>query len=209
MIFSKLFWAFTKLVVFTVCLLPLTFLVIDTFYDRLGANPIEMLHHRLGDWALRFLCIGLALTPLKKITGQSWPNRFRRMIGLFAFFYASLHMLVFIGLDLSFSWVLFVDEVPQSPYILMGLLTYMLMLPLALTSTKNWQKRLRKSWKKLHRLVYLAAVSAVIHYFWLVKEDYRDPLFYALLVMLLLAFRVAAWVKKSIRRSAMPFSFRD
>lgn len=185
--------------VFVLSLAPFLLLVNDTLQDQLGANPIETLHFTLGDWALRFLCMSLALTPLKKLLHQSWPIRLRRMLGLFAYFYACLHFLVYIALDLSFSWENFIDEVPQSPYILVGLFTFILLTPLALTSTKAMQKRLAKRWIQLHKLVYLAAISAVIHYLWLVKSDLSEPLFYAAIISILLGFRLLIYFKKNFQ----------
>ena len=184
--------------VFLLGLMPFLLLANDAVNDRLGANPIETLHFGFGDWALRFLCIGLALTPIKTITGQNKLMRFRRMMGLYAFFYASLHLLVFIVLDLSLSWEAFKDEVPKSPYILMGLLTYLLLIPLAVTSTKNMQKRLGKSWITLHKLVYAAAVTALVHYFWLIKKDYTEPLIYAVVIGVLLGIRVVVYYRKKV-----------
>ncbi|MGZ5622904.1 MAG: sulfite oxidase heme-binding subunit YedZ [Methylobacter sp.] len=182
--------------VFLLSLLPFLLLVNEGINGRLGANPIETLHFGFGDWALRFLCISLALTPIKIITGQNKFVRFKRMMGLYAFFYASLHLLVFIVLDLSLSWEAFKDEVPKSPYILMGLLTYLLLLPLAVTSTNKMQKRLGRNWGKLHRLVYLAGITAVVHYLWLVKKDTTEPLIYAVVISVLLAIRVIAYYRK-------------
>jgi len=179
---------------------PFLRLLLDAMTDQLGANPVETLHFRLGDWALRFLCLSLVLTPIRILTGQSWPLQFRRMLGLFAYFYASFHLLVYVVLDLSFSWELLLDEVPKSPYILVGFITFLLLTPLAATSTTGMQKRLGKSWKKLHKLVYLAALTAVVHYLWLVKEDYREPFWYAVIVLLLLGVRVVAHYKKSIKQ---------
>ena len=198
--FSKKSWAFIKISIFLLSLAPFLLLVNDTLQDQLGANPIETLHFSLGDWALRFLCISLALTPIKKLLQQSWPIRFRRMTGLFAYFYASLHFLVYIVLDLSLSWENFIDEVPQSPYILVGLLTFLLLTPLALTSTKAMQKRLGKRWVQLHRLVYIAGISAVIHYLWLVKSDISEPLFYAAVISILLGTRLILYFKKQCTR---------
>jgi len=192
-------WAAIKIMVFLLSLVPFLLLVNDAINDQLGANPIETLHFGFGDWALRFLCIGLALSPSKTITGQSWPMRFRRMMGLFAFFYASLHLLVFIVLDLSLSWEAFKDEVPKSPYILMGLLTYLLLFPLAVTSTKKMQKRLGRSWIKLHQLVYVAGLTAVVHYFWLVKSDYTEPLIYAAVIGAVLGIRVVVYCRKTAK----------
>ena len=186
---SKTSWRLIKISIFLLSLTPFLLLVYDATQNQLGANPIETLHFRLGDWALRFLCIGLALTPLKKVLRQGWPIRFRRMMGLYAFFYASLHFTVYIVLDLSLSWENFIDEVPKSPYIFMGLLTYLLLIPLAVTSTKSLQKRLGKRWVQLHKLIYLAGISAVIHYLWLVKSDMNEPALYAGIMFILLLFR--------------------
>ena len=197
--FSKKSWACIKISIFLLSLTPFLLLVNDTLQDQLGANPIETLHFSLGDWALRFLCISLALTPLKKLLQQSWPIRFRRMMGLFAYVYASLHFLVYIILDLSLSWEIFIDEVPQSPYILVGLLTFLLLTPLALTSTKAMQKRLGKRWEQLHRLVYIAGISAIIHYLWLVKSDISEPLFYAAVMSILLGTRLILYFTKQRR----------
>jgi len=196
---NKQHWAVIKLLVFTLGLLPFLELLFDGINDQLGANPIETLHFGFGDWALRFLCIGLALTPIKIIAGQSWPVLFRRMMGLFAFFYASLHLLVYVVLDLSLSWAALIDEVPKSPYILAGLVTYLLLLPLALTSTQSMQKRFGRYWLVLHRLVYVAAITALVHYFWLVKKDYTQPLIYAAVMTMLLAVRIYKFYQKQMR----------
>lgn len=191
-------WAAIKSMVFLLSLTPFGLLLNDAVNDQLGANPIQTLHFGFGDWALRFLCITLALTPIKTISGQNWPIRFRRMMGLFAFFYASLHLLVFIALDLSFSWAAFKDEVPKSPYILMGLLTYLLLVPLAVTSTKKMQKRLGRHWINLQRLVYVAGITALVHYFWLVKKDYSEPLIYAAVMGVLLGIRIVVYCRKKV-----------
>ena len=162
---SKNNWIVIKIVIFLLALSPFLLLVNDTVNDQLGANPIETLHFRLGEWALRFLCFGLALTPIKRVLGLKFVVKFRRMMGLFAYFYAAMHFLVYIVLDLSLSWEAFIDEVPKSPYILVGLFTFIILTPLAITSTQGMQKRLGKNWIKLHRLVYLAGVTAVLHFF--------------------------------------------
>ncbi|TRW98521.1 sulfite oxidase heme-binding subunit YedZ [Candidatus Methylobacter oryzae] len=193
-------WKAIKVIVFLLSLLPFLLLVNGAVNDRLGANPIEALHFGFGDWALRFLCITLALTPIKTITGQKKLMGFRRMMGLFAFFYASVHLLVFVVLDLSLSWEAFKDEVPKSPYILMGLLTYLLLIPLAVTSTKKMQRSLGRSWLKLHKLVYVAGVTALVHYFWLVKKDYTEPLIYAAVIGFLFAVRIAVYCRKNAKR---------
>lgn len=197
--------AIYKLIVFLFCLSPFLLLLNDALMERLGANPIETLHFRLGDWALRFLCITLALKPVKILTGQTWPLRYSRMMGLYTFFYASMHFLVYIVLDLSFSWEQIRDEIPKSPYALVGLFAYTLLIPLAATSTKKMQKRLGKKWKKLHRSVYVVAIAVIIHYFWLVKSDYREPLLYGIIILLLLGVRIAdaAKKKRTIRASVV------
>lgn len=186
----RVFWQGLKILVFIISLVPVSLLLYDAFTDQLGANPIETLHFRLGDWALRFLCLGLAITPIKKMTGIKELVRFKRLLGLYAFFYASLHFLVYICLDLSFSIEQLMDEIPKSPYIIVGLLTYALLIPLALTSTKKMQKRLGQKWRRLHRLVYLIAILAVVHYLWLTKIDITEPLIYMGVIGVLLGFRM-------------------
>ena len=179
-----------KCTVLLLGMLPFLLFLQATINDQLGANPIQALHFSLGDWALRFLMIGLALTPIKIITQQAWPLRYRRMMGLLAFFYASLHVLVYLVLDLSGSWTAFMDEVPKSPYILVGLLTYLLLIPLAITSIKYFKKKLGRRWFTLHKLVYVAVLSACLHYLWLVKLDVSQPLLYMGLLGILLSIRV-------------------
>ncbi|WP_198245908.1 sulfite oxidase heme-binding subunit YedZ [methane-oxidizing endosymbiont of Gigantopelta aegis] len=187
---KKTHWRAIKAIIFFVSLWPLAQLVIDGVNDGLGANPVETMHLTLGRWALRFLCLTLALTPLRRLSGQRWPLRFRRMMGLFAFFYASLHLLVFLWLDIEFSWHYFRQEVTETPYLLLGLATYCLLLPLALTSSVNMQKRLGRYWKTVHKLIYPAAVLALLHYFMLVKSDLRQPLIYAAVIFILLVTRI-------------------
>lgn len=193
---NKATWAGVKVGVFILCLMPFLSLCLDTWRDELGPNPIETLHFRLGDWALRFLCLTLSLSPYKQITGQNWVNRFRRMIGLYAFFYASVHFLVYIMLDLSLSWDAFEDEVSESPYILFGLLTFSLLLPMAMTSTKQMQKRLGKNWGRLHSLIYPASITAVLHYILLIKSDLSEALIYADIVLILLTYRLFSHLKR-------------
>lgn len=192
------FLVFFKVAVFVVALLPLLAMVHDAVTDNLGPDPIETLHFRSGDWTLRFLLITLACTPVRLLSGFSVQMRFRRMLGLFAFFYASLHMLVYLVLDLEFSWQQWIEEIPRSPYVIVGMSAYTLLVPLALTSTRRMMQRLGKNWKRLHRLVYVVAVLGVIHFFWLVKADLREPALYALVLMLLFAVRL--W-PVSVRRA--------
>ena len=182
-------WAVLKLCVFGVSLIPFSLIVLDTLNDNLGANPIQTLHFKTGDWAIRFLLLTLSLTPIRLLFHLNFQQRFRRMFGLFAFFYASLHATVYFVLDLSFSWAQMVEDVPKKPYVLVGLTAYVFLIPLALTSTRAMMRRLGPYWKKLHRSVYLIALLAVVHYFWLVKADYREPIIYALILLGLLGVR--------------------
>ena len=178
-----------KCCVFIVSLLPFALLLNGALENNLGANPIQTLHFETGDWALRFLWITLALTPLRRLSGWRVLSRFRRMMGLFAFFYASLHMLVFFVLDQALSWEQIKDEVPESPYVLVGLLAYVLLIPLALTSTQGMMRRLGRNWKRLHGLVYWIAILVLLHYFWLLKSDLSEWVIYALILLLLLLMR--------------------
>ncbi|ACL72588.1 Ferric reductase domain protein protein transmembrane component domain protein [Thioalkalivibrio sulfidiphilus HL-EbGr7] len=156
----------------------------------LGTNPIEYLTHETGIWALRLLCLTLLMTPLRRMTGWSWPMRLRRMLGLFAFFYACLHLSIWIGLDLFFDWTLIWDDVLNRPYITLGFTAWLLLLPLAVTSTDAMMRRLKRRWVQLHRLVYPAAILAVLHFWWLTRADYREPMLYGVILAVLLGWRV-------------------
>jgi sulfoxide reductase heme-binding subunit YedZ len=188
-----------KPLVFLSGLMPLAFLVWGFLTKSLSANPISDLTKETGIWTLRFLVITLALTPLKKITGWNQFQRFRRMIGLFAFFYGCLHFTTYIYLDKFFEWQEILKDVAKRPFITVGFTAFALLVPLAATSPNvmaNWMGG--KRWRLLHRLVYVSAVAGVIHYLWLVKADTRRPLTYGLLVFILLAFRfVWYWKDRS------------
>ncbi len=207
--FSIPFWTGLKVAAFILGLLPFLLLIFDTFNDRLGANPIEYLHFRLGDWALRFLCLTLAMTPLKNFFHHSGFIRFRRMLGLYAFFYATLHLLVYLVLDLSLSWEALLDEVPKSPYILIGFLTYFLLLPLAVTSNVYWQKRLGPRWKRLHRMIYIAVLTGFLHYVLMVKAYNNELFMYAGVIFILLGHRLYLFVKKSWKKFPLSFNNPD
>ena len=183
-------WRIVKLIVFLISLLPLGGIVFDAVHNNLGANPIQTLQYRTGDWALRFLLITLAFTPIKILFGTVLQMRFRRMMGLFAFFYASLHLTVYVALDQSFSWAHIMEDIPKSPYIVVGLSAFLLLIPLALTSTRRMIQRLGRNWQRLHRLIYVSAVLAVVHFFWLVKADLREPAIYAGVLAFLLGVRI-------------------
>ena len=181
----------TKAVVFALCLVPLAILVWRGFHRSLGANPIEFITHTTGDWTLRFLVLTLAITPLRKILRQPQLIRFRRMLGLFAFFYVCLHFSTWIGLDKFFDWSEMWKDVQKRRFITVGFAGFVLLIPLAITSTAGWIRRLGgKRWQLLHRAVYATAILGVIHYFWLVKSDITKPLAYAWAVGILLTWRV-------------------
>jgi len=178
-----------KTLVFSVCLIPFGVITWDSVNNLLGAEPIQTLHFRTGDWALRFLLITLAMSPLQRLLKSSLPVRFRRMFGLFTFFYATSHLLVWLVLDQSLSLDNMLEDVPESPYIMLGLSAYLMLIPLAITSTAGMVRRLGKLWVLLHRTVYLIAIMGVVHFFWLTKLDYTEPLIYAALLVILLMFR--------------------
>ena len=184
-------WA--KPVVFLACACPLVFLSVRAYHGQLGANPVEFLQHFTGDWTLRFLLITLAVTPLRKLLNLPDLIRFRRMFGLFAFFYVCLHFLTYIGPDQSFDFAGMLKDVAKRPFITVGFAAFVLLIPLAVTSTAGWIRRLGgKNWQALHRLIYIAALCGVIHYYRLVKSDHRLPLLYAAILALLLLYRLAS-----------------
>ena len=183
-------FAWLKAALFALCLLPLARLVFFAFTDRLGANPIEFVLRSLGTWTLTLLLVTLSITPLRRLTGWNSLIRARRMLGLFAFFYACLHFLTFAGLDQSFDLNAILADVIKRPYITVGFTCFVLLIPLAVTSTNAMQRRLGgKRWQQLHRLVYLIAAGGVVHYLWLVKKDITQPLLYGLVLAVLLGIR--------------------
>jgi methionine sulfoxide reductase heme-binding subunit len=193
----------TKVVLFLLCLVPLGVLAWRAFHGGLGANPVEFVQHATGDWILRFLVFTLAITPLRKLLNLPDLIRFRRMLGLFAFFYACLHFLTYLGPDQSFNLGAMWKDVAKRPFITVGFLGFVLLIPLALTSTTGWIRRLGgKRWQMLHRAIYISAIAGVVHYYWLVKSDVRKPLFYGALVGILLLWRLGSWISK--RKSQAP-----
>lgn len=179
-----------KPALFVVCLVPAGMLLWDAFTSGLGANPIEEITHRTGDWTLRLLLVTLAITPLRRLTGFTALLRLRRMLGLFAFFYASLHFLTWLVLDQFFDWQSIVADIAKRPYITVGFTAFVLLIPLAVTSTNAMMRRLGRNWARLHRLVYLIGILGVIHYWWLVKADILEPAIYGSILALLLASRL-------------------
>ena len=185
----------TKVAVFAACLVPLAVLLWRGYHNDLTLNPVEYVEHRTGDWILRFLCITLAITPLRKILHLPELIRYRRMMGLFAFFYALLHFSTWLGPDRFFGWSLILDDIAKRPYITVGFTGFVLLIPLAITSTAGWIRRLGgKRWQMLHRAVYFAAIAGVIHYYWQVKSDVRKPIEYGVIVGVLLLWRVGNWI---------------
>lgn len=177
--------------VFLACLIPALLLGWDALTGGLGVNPVEDITHRTGDWALRFLLVTLAVTPLRWLAGWNGLVRFRRMIGLFAFFYAVLHFSTYLVFDHFFDLLLIIDDVAERRYVTAGFVGFVLMIPLAVTSTQGWIRRLGRRWAVLHRLVYASAVAGVVHFLWLVKIDIGEPLIYAVILAILLGARLA------------------
>jgi sulfoxide reductase heme-binding subunit YedZ len=184
----------SKFFVFLLCLIPLAKLFWKAIQQELGPNPIEFATHFTGDWILIFLVITLSVTPARKVFHRPELIRFRRMLGLFAFFYACLHFLIWCVLDKFFDFPEMWKDVLKRPFITAGFLGWGLLVPLAITSTAGWIRRLGKRWRTLHRLVYISAAAGVVHYYWLVKSDVRKPLRYATILALLLLFRAAIWL---------------
>jgi sulfoxide reductase heme-binding subunit YedZ len=175
---------------FAVCLIPFFVLIFNAASGNLGSNPIEKVRLFTGDWTLYFLLITLAVTPLRKISGWNELIRYRRMLGLYAFFYASLHFLSYLVLDQFFDWEEIWRDVLKRPYITIGTAAFVLLIPLAVTSTNNMMKRLGKNWKRLHSLIYLVTTLGVLHFLWLVKADVREPVLMGVILIGLLVLRL-------------------
>jgi len=187
----------TKALAFVLCLGPLARLVAGGFLDRLGANPVELIARSTGTWTLTFVMITLAVTPLRRLSGWHWLARLRRMFGLYAFFYASLHFTTYIWLDQFFDFAAIAKDVVKRPFITVGFSAFVMLIPLAATSTDAMVRRLGgKNWTALHRLVYVLAICGVVHYWWLVKRDITQPALYALVLAVLLGFRAVVSVKR-------------
>lgn len=188
-----------KPIIFVVSLVPLAWLLWDGVADNLGANPVETVRRYTGDWTLRFLLITLTVTPLRRITGWNPILRVRRMLGLFSFFYACLHFISYIWLDQFFMLDAIIEDVLDRPFITVGVLSFLLLIPLAVTSTNGMVRRLgARRWQRLHRLVYVIAIAGVIHFLWLVKSDISQPVIYGTLLALLLGYRLL-WVVRRAR----------
>lgn len=194
-------WA--KALVFLVCSIPVALLAWDYHKDALGPNPVENITHTTGDWSLHFLLITLTITPLRKLLTLPALIVFRRMLGLYAFFYACLHLLTYVWLDQSFDWPALWKDLYKRPFITAGFAAWLLMVPLALTSTAWAIRKLGgKRWQMLHRLIYFSALAGIIHFYWLVKSDITRPLLYGAILLVLMVYRTIVWLWPAKRRPA-------
>jgi len=187
---------YIKRFIFILSLWPLLSISINILQDTLGANPIEFIERHFGKWTLIFLCLTLSMTPLRRITNISQWILYRRMLGLFVFFYASIHLLCYIALDYHFDWVDIKNDILKHRYVLVGFLAWLLLLPLAITSSDKMIRKLKANWKLLHRLIYVIAILGVLHFIWLVKKDITEPLIYAAIVSILLILRLNIFRRK-------------
>jgi len=196
-------WQILKPALFLACLVPIVWLILDTLTGHLSANPLEDIRDRTGIWTLRFLMITLSVTPLRYITQWRSLTRFRRMLGLFAFFYALVHFITYIWLDQYYAFdEILKDMFSKRPFIITGFISFVLLIPLAITSTSKWIGRLGgKRWQMLHRLIYVSAAAGVLHYYWRVKLDIRNPVAYAALLAVLLGFRVWDTIHRRSQRT--------
>jgi sulfoxide reductase heme-binding subunit YedZ len=199
----------SKLVVFPVCLLPVTQLGLAAYHGALGANPLEVITHTTGDWTIRFLLITLCVTPLRQLTKQYWLIQYRRMLGLFAFFYGTLHLTTYLWFDKFFAGHAILEDIGKRKFITVGFLGFVLMVPLAVTSTKGAIRRLGKKWTAIHRLIYVSAALGVIHYYWLVKADHRLPLTYGAVWGMLLGYRLVKGARPMLAERGVVRAARD
>jgi len=179
-----------KITLFALALVPILRLVWLGVNDDLSANPIEFIERSTGYWALFILMLTLAITPIKLVTGRAWPVQLRRQLGLWMFFYVCMHITTYVWLDYSFDWADITKDIIKHPYVLVGFTSFVLSIPLAVTSSNAMMKRLRDKWKKLHQLVYVIAVLGVVHFWWLVKKDITEPVLFAIVLSLLFAIRL-------------------
>lgn len=192
--------AWIKLLVWLAALSPLARLIFEFLTDRLGANPIERITHQTGWWALTLLMVTLAITPLRRLTGWNSLIKFRRLTGLFAFFYVCLHFSTYLVLDHFFYWETIIEDIVERPFITVGFAAFLMLIPLAVTSTKGWIRRLGRRWAILHRLIYLAAALGTLHFFWKVKADTREPLIFIAILAVLLLVRLPFARRRAQRR---------
>ena len=194
----KLNQIYIKRLIFIICLWPILSLGIVIFLNNLGANPVEFIERHFGKWALIFLCLTLSMTPLRRITHMNQWILYRRMLGLFTFFYATVHLLCYIGLDYHFAWIDIKNDIIKHRYVLVGFLGWLLLLPLAITSSDNMMRKLKFNWKRLHRLIYLIAILGALHFLWLVKKDITEPLIYAFIIFILFLLRLNMFKRQKL-----------
>ena len=176
--------------VFILSTIPFLFIFYKIYFNKLGPEPVKEITHFTGEWTLIFICITLSMTPLKRLTNLTMWVSFRRMLGLFVFFYASLHLLTYIGIDYRFNWQPILDDVFKKKYIFIGFSAWLLLIPLAITSSQKMIKLLKNNWKRLHRLIYIIAIFGSLHYIWLSKTIFFKPLVYLVIILVLLALRI-------------------
>jgi len=176
--------------VFILSTIPFLFIFYKIYFNKLGPEPVKEITHFTGEWTLIFICITLSMTPLKRLTNLTMWVSFRKMLGLFVFFYASLHLLTYVGIDYRFSWKPILNDVFKKKYIFIGFAAWVLLIPLAITSSQKMIKLLKNNWKKLHRLIYIIAIFGSLHYIWLSKTIFFKPLVYLVIILVLLALRI-------------------
>ena len=181
---------YLKLSIFVLSLVPFLIITYKIFFNKLGPEPVKEITHFTGEWTLIFICLTLSMSPLKKLTNINYWVKVRRMFGLFVFFYASLHFLTYVGIDYRFNWQPIFDDVVKKKYIFVGFAAWILLIPLTITSSKKMVLLLKQNWKKLHRLIYVIAILGSLHFIWLSKTIYFKPLFYFVLITILLALRI-------------------
>ena len=181
---------YSKIIVFILCLWPLVIISLNIYYNELGAEPVKKIMNHFGEWTLIFICLTLAMSPLKRFTSLAFWTKFRRMLGLFVFFYATIHLLTYIGLDYRFDWQPIFNDVLKKKFIFIGFSAWLLLIPLAATSSQKMINLLKQNWKKLHRIVYIIAIFGALHYIWLSKTIFFKPLIYTIIISILLLARI-------------------
>ena len=187
---------YSKIIVFILCLWPLIIISLNIYYNELGAEPVKKIMNHFGEWTLIFICLTLAMSPLKRFTSLAFWTKFRRMLGLFVFFYATIHLLTYIGLDYRFDWQPIFNDVLKKKFIFIGFSAWLLLIPLAATSSQKMINLLKQNWKKLHRIVYIIAIFGALHYIWLSKTIFFKPLIYSVIIVVLLILRIRIKTRK-------------
>lgn len=187
---------YSKIIVFILCLWPLVIISLNIYYNELGAEPVKKIMNHFGEWTLIFICLTLAMSPLKRFTNLAFWTKFRRMLGLFVFFYATIHLLTYIGLDYRFDWQPIFNDVLKKKFIFIGFSAWLLLIPLAATSSQKMINLLKHNWKKLHRIVYIIAIFGALHYIWLSKTIFFKPLIYSVIIVVLLILRIRIKTRK-------------